>query len=50
MLFSFLVFIVWKTTINNEIKDQVLINIRKLNDLVIFNIYLFIILSVRDYG
>lgn len=31
-LFSFLVFVVWKTAANGEKKGQVVVDIRKLND------------------
>lgn len=38
-LFSFLVFIVWKIAANNEKNSQAVVDIRKLNDLVISDTY-----------
>lgn len=52
--FSFSVFVVWKTAANDEKKGQAVIDIRKLNNLVILNTYLFllqseIIINVQGY-
>ena len=53
-LFSFLVFVIWKTVANGEKKGRVVVDIWKLNDLVIPNTYplLFqseIIANVQGY-
>ena len=53
-LFSFLVFIIWKTAANDEKKGRAVVDIWKLNDLVILNAYLFslrskIIANVQGY-
>lgn len=38
--FSFPVFVIWKTAVNGKKKRQAVVNIRKLNDLVIPDAYL----------
>lgn len=37
--FSFPVFVIWKTTVNGEKKGRAVVNIRKLNNLIISNAY-----------
>ena len=39
-LFSYSVFIVWKTLSNSERKDQAIVDIRDLNNLILLDIYL----------
>lgn len=39
MFFSFLIFIISKTAVNNKKKTQIVVNIGKFNNLVIFNTY-----------
>lgn len=54
MSFSFSIFVIWKMAANDEKKSQAIVNIWKLNNLVIFNAYpllfqLEIISNVQGY-
>jgi len=42
-LFSYSVFVIWKTLKSNEQKEWVIMNIRNLNAITIFNIYLLLL-------